>query len=496
MPYILHGDAVNMKSNQKNLGYIRCANLCLEVCEFSSEDETPSCNLSSISLRAFVRKEFDFSKMSSIAEIQKELTRCYDFNKLGRISARLVDNLNQVIDRNTYFIETIKNSNMRHRPIGIGVSGYAEMLHQLDLPFQDKDYPNQPHSVVRMLNKMIFSCIYWNSLVASMELAIKDGKYSTFDGSPLSEGKFQFDLWKEEYQMISDRIDSQIRKEEDDDEIEPSTWGQVPCAIDVDSNGVGVLGPTWSGLRKMIQLFGVRNSLLIAIMPTATSSQPLRNGETVEAHQSNIYSRKVLKGAYPVVNRYMVWDLKKIGLWNKEIIGLIQANAGSISILPKYIRDNLEKFPDFDQWKRLDHICQKYRTMWELSTKIFLQLAADRGRYVCQSQSTNVYSDDPSDIQLMAIHNYAQHLGLKTGMYYLRQRAAVDPIKITIDPDLVKYVNENKYLDIDHSSDESEEEFIDLTSSSSSISSNSRLKTGRSLKREIECTDEVCISCQ
>lgn len=470
MPYICHGDAMNMKSNQKNLGYLRCSNLCLEICEYSSKDETSSCNLSSISLRMFVLKSYNHTAKN----IFTELKECYDFDKLGYIVRNVVRNLNQVIDHNKYANENVKKSNERHRPIGIGVSGFAETLHELDLPFQDLENQDNIHPVTRTLNKMIFACMYWNALVQSVELSIECGKYSSFNDSPMAKGLFQFDLWKEEYELLKSEglLDERYRKKEDDDEIDPSTWGQKDYTL----LNCSVIEPTWDSLRKHIQTYGLRNSLLIALMPTATSSQPLRNGETVEAHQSHIYSRKVMKGAYPVVNRYLVKDLESIGLWTTDTIGFIQATNGSISMLENFVFDNLARYPDFklEFKEKLNWICQKYRTMWELSMKIFLLMAADRGRYVCQSQSTNIYLDDPSDEQLLAIHLYAQAIGLKTGMYYLRSLAAMTPLKITVDPEIIKYVNSVK----------------------SSIKTK-KLENKRKLNMStMVCNDEICVSCQ
>ena len=470
MPYICHGDAMNMKSNQKNLGYLRCSNLCLEICEYTSKDETPSCNLSSLSLRAFVKKAYNHQA----SDIYNELKKCYDFNKMGYIVRRVVVNLNQVIEYNRYDNENIKRSNERHRPIGIGVSGFAEALHELDLPFQDLEKDDEIHPVTRALNKMIFACMYWNALAQSVDLAIERGKYKSFDSSPMAKGLFQFDLWKEEFKLLKEHglIDERYRKKEDDDEISPSLWGQKHYILSNNS----IIEPTWESLRKNIQTYGLRNSLLIALMPTATSSQPLRNGETVEAHQSHIYSRKVMKGAYPIVNRYLVKDLEKIGLWTADTIGFIQASNGSISLLPDFVVNDLSRYPDFKlEYKdKLDWICQKYRTMWELSIKIFLLMAADRGRYVCQSQSTNIYLADPSDEQLLAVHLYAQNIGLKTGMYYLRSLAAMAPLKITVDPEIIKYVN----------------------SVQSSVKSKKIEEPRLNQSRTIVCNDEICVSCQ
>ena len=488
MPYMLNGDAINMKCNQKNLGYIRCSNLCLEITEFTSDEEIASCNLSSISLRMFVKSKYDHNedKIGGFAfspiVIAQQLKKCYDFNKLGEISRRVVVNLNKVIEENSYHHDQIKRSNDRNKPIGIGVSGFADALHELDIPFQNPNKSDTPYPATKELNKMIFACMYWNALASSVDLAISDGKYESFEGSPISEGKFQFDLWKDEYTLLKDHdmIDDRYRKKEDDDEINPDTWGQLQYKL---SNG-DIIKPTWVDLRRVIKKYGIRNSLLIALMPTATSSQPLRNAETVEAHQSNIYSRKIMNGAYPVINRYMVNDLKELGLWSRETIDLIQSDGGSIKNIQNFAEEYPDKYPEYNPAnnKRLGWVIQKYKTMWELSMFIFLDMAADRGRYVCQSQSLNIYLEDPSDEQLIAVHMYGNDIGLKTGMYYLREKAARDPIKITVDPDIIKFIPST--IPVKYEEEKEEVISIKLTSSSKLSKSN------------VICNDEICISCQ
>ncbi len=474
MPYMLNCDAINMKCNQKNLGYIRCSNLCLEITEFTSDDEIASCNLSSISLRMFVKSKYKYNENKfgdlsfSPIIMAQELRKCYDFDKLGEITRRVVVNLNRVIEENSYYNDQIKRSNDRNRPIGIGVSGFADALHELDIPFQDPDKQDMPYPPTKELNKMIFACMYWNALASSVDQAIKYGKYESYEGSPISKGKFQFDLWKDEYTVLKmhGMIDDRFRKEEDDDEISPTEWDQYEYTL---SNGY-IIGPSWTDLRCAIKKYGIRNSLLIALMPTATSSQPLRNAETVEAHQSNIYSRKIMNGAYPVINRYMVKDLEELGLWSRETIDLIQSDGGSIKNIKKFAEAYPDKYPDYKPSDRLEWVIQKYKTMWELSMFIFMDMAADRGRYVCQSQSLNIYLEDPSDEQLIAVHMYGNDIGLKTGMYYLREKAARDPIKITVDPDIINFIPST--ISIDY-----EEEKKEITSS-------------------IICNDEICIACQ
>jgi ribonucleoside-diphosphate reductase alpha subunit len=406
MPYILHGDAANIKSNQRYMGYIRCANLCLEIVEYSEPNKIASCNLSSISLRAFACPSgFDYR---GLAETTRLVTR----------------NIDSMIESNWYPIPQIGEDNKKDRPLSIGVSGFAETLHELDLAFEDDQ--------TLELNKRIFACIYFNALAQSVQLAIEHGPHHDFHKSPLAEGKLQFDLWAEEYRLLKSMgMDplAHIRAEQDDRPIDPDKFDQQPIEL---TNGF-TIEPSWESLRQAIKTYGVRNSLLIGLMPTGTSSQVLMNAETTEAHQSNIYSRKLDKGAYPVVNKYLVRDLQALGLWTPTTIKLIQGNQGSVQSLPFTVRQSPSVFPEFTgDHTRLKRVCQKYRTMYEISQKRMLKLAADRGRYICQSQSTNVYLSDPTTEQLEALHMYSFMIGLKTGMYYLRTSPATEPMKFCL----------------------------------------------------------------
>lgn len=442
MPYLLNGDSCNAKSNHQHLGYIPCSNLCLEIVEYSSPDEIASCNLGSLSLRKYASSK----------------TKTVNYNLLGEMTRSLTRNLNRVIDNNWYPLEKIRVPNLKHRPIGIGASGFAEMLHKLDLPF---DAPE-----TRDINKKIFACMYFNSLCESINQALHGGCYESFEGSPLSKGKFQFDLWADEYQMLERlgmKPPASIRKKEDDIPVDPSSWDQQPITL---NNGY-IVYPTWESLRQAILKFGTGNSLNIALMPTASSSQILRNCESVEAHVGNLYSRKVISGGYPVINRYMVKDLRTIGAWSKATIDIIQSDKGSISKLGDVIQSMPDKFPEFNgDWEKLRHIQRKYRTMWELSQKVFLQMAADRARYICQSQSTNIYLEDPTPEQLAAVHTFTSFLGLKTQMYYLRTTGAVEPIKFTVERRIANYIAGIRASVIESKTD------------------------------NIVCTDDVCISCQ
>lgn len=349
-PYILYKDAANMKSNQQNLGTIRSSNLCTEIIEYTSKDEVAVCNLASIALPKFVSNgQFDFDKL---VEITKVATR----------------NLNKVIDINYYPIPEARNSNFRHRPIGLGVQGLADAFILMGMAF-DSD-------AARELNKDIFEAIYFAAMTESAALAEKHGAYETFQGSPLSKGMFQFDLWG----------------------VTPSKrWD-------------------WDALRERVKKVGVRNSLLVAPMPTASTSQILGNNECFEPYTSNLYTRRTLAGEHIVVNKHLMRDLVRLGLWDEEMREAIMAANGSvqgIEDIPKEVRD-------------------VYKTAYEISQKVIIDMSADRGAFICQSQSLNVFMEAPTFAKLSSMHFYAWQKGLKTGMYYLRSKAATDPIKFTL----------------------------------------------------------------
>jgi ribonucleoside-diphosphate reductase alpha chain len=350
-PYILYKDAANEKSNQKNLGTIKCSNLCTEIIEYTAPDEVAVCNLASISLPRFVDgKKFDFQKLY---EISKIVTR----------------NLNKVIDGNYYPLPEAENSNKRHRPVGIGVQGLADAFMLLRLPFESEE--------AAILNRDIFETIYFGAMTASMELAKEHGAYETFKGSPLSSGQFQFDLWNV---TPTDRWD-------------------------------------WESLRKDVMQFGVRNSLLLAPMPTASTSQILGNNECFEPYTSNIYNRRVLSGEFAVVNKHLLKDLVSLGLWNDHMKNRLIAENGSVQ--------NIAEIPQ--------ELKEIYKTVWEIKQRSIIDMAADRGAYICQSQSLNLFVDQPNFAKLTSMHFHAWRKGLKTGMYYLRTKAAADAIKFTVD---------------------------------------------------------------
>ena len=353
-PYMLYKDSANRKSNQKNLGTIRSSNLCTEILEYTSSDEVAVCNLASIALPMFV-KDGDF-----------------DHKALFDVTIRVTKNLNRVIDRNYYPVKEAENSNFRHRPVGLGVQGLADTFIMLRLPFtSDK---------AKELNQEIFETLYFAAVTASVEEAKKDGVYQTYKGSPISKGEFQHNLWGIKDEDLSGRWD-------------------------------------WSGLRKKVKKHGVRNSLLVAPMPTASTSQILGNNECFEPYTSNIYTRRVLSGEFIVVNKHLLEDLVQLGLWNEEMKQELMRNNGSIQ--------NIETIPE--------NIKELYRTVWEMSMKDIIDMSRHRGYFIDQSQSLNLFMEGATMAKLTSMHFYGWKSGLKTGMYYLRTKSAVDAIKFTLD---------------------------------------------------------------
>lgn len=402
-PYILNSAACNGKSNHKHLGYIRTSNLCCEIVEYCDSDTTAVCNLASISLRHHVGK-------------RKDGKRFFDFEKYANTVRQVTRNLNKVIKNNYYPTEASRRGNETQLPIAIGVSGFADMLYKLDLSFEDPE--------VELLNKQIFACQYFNAMIESVQQSMQFSPYPTFEGSPLSQGKFQFDLWREESESMG-------ITDEDDQPIDPTSWGQK--TVELRSCHVE---PTWESLREAVVTFGARNSLLCALMPTASTAQVLRNCESVEAHCQNIYCRSVLKGTYVVTNRHMVKDLKKLGLWNRDTVDFILACDGSVKWLDKWVSHlGMEVTPELKKVQR------KYKTMFELSQKLFMKLAAQRGRYIDQTQSSNVFLVDPTNRQLQAVMNEGFRLRLKTVSYYIRTRPAVEPQKATVPREISEFAD-------------------------------------------------------
>lgn len=350
-PYMLYKDAANSKSNQQNLGTIKSSNLCTEIMEYTSPDEIAVCNLASLALPRFV------------------INGKFDHEKLYEVTYQAALNLNKIIDNNYYPVEEARTSNMRHRPIGLGVQGLADSFILLRLPFESDE--------AKQLNKEIFETIYFAAMTASKDLAIKEGPYDTFAGSPVSKGIFQFDMWN----------------------VEPTLrWD-------------------WYTLKAAVIKHGVRNSLLVAPMPTASTSQILGNNECFEPYTSNIYVRRVLSGEFVVVNKHLLKDLVELNLWNDEMKTKIISQNGSVQ--------KIDGIPD--------HIKEVYKTVWEIKQRALIDMAADRGAYICQSQSLNLFVDTPTNSKLTSMHFYAWRKGLKTGMYYLRSKAATQAVQFTVE---------------------------------------------------------------
>jgi len=365
-PYMLYKDHCNRKSNQQNLGTIKCSNLCTEIVEYTSPDEIAVCNLASISLSKFVTPADVFGGEGS-----------FDLDQLKYISGVVTKNLNRVIDRNFYPVKEAKTSNMRHRPIGIGVQGLADAFQMMKLPFESE--------TARQLNKDIFETIYFGACEASVELAEKDGHYETYQGSPVSKGQLQFDMWGV---TPSDRWD-------------------------------------WAGLKAKIAVHGMRNSLLLSPMPTASTAQILGNNESTEPFTSNMYNRRVLAGEFTCVNKHLLRDLTAAGFWTAEIRNKIIADGGSVQ--------NVSEIP-----AKLRAV---YKTVWEIPQRAIIDMAADRGAFICQSQSMNVHIGEPSSSKLTSMHFYAWKKGLKTGMYYLRTRPKADAIQFTVNQEMLAETN-------------------------------------------------------
>ncbi len=350
-PYLLYKDAANSKSNQQNLGTIKSSNLCTEIMEYTSPEEVAVCNLASLALPRFV------------------VDGKFDHEKLFEVTCQVTKNLNAVIDNNYYPVPEAKTSNMKHRPVGLGVQGLADVFIMLRLPFESE--------LAKLLNKNIFETIYFAAMTASKDLAKKDGAYPTYEGSPVSKGIFQFDMWG----------------------VTPSDrWN-------------------WAALKAEVKQYGVRNSLLVAPMPTASTSQIFGNNECFEPYTSNIYTRRVLSGEFIIVNKHLLKDLVNLGLWNNNMKNKIIAANGSIQ--------NIAEIPAA--------IKELYKTVWEIKQRNLIDMAADRGAYICQSQSLNLFVDTPSSSKLTSMHFYAWKKGLKTGMYYLRSQAATQAVQFTVE---------------------------------------------------------------
>ena len=367
-PYMLYKDAANAKSNQQNLGTIKSSNLCTEIIEYTAPDEIAVCNLASLALPKYVNED-----------------KSFDHNKLFEVTYQATVNLNRIIDENFYPVEDARRSNMRHRPIGLGVQGLADTFILMGFPFESVE--------ARNLNREIFETIYFAAMTASKDQAIEFGTYETYAGSPVSQGVFQYDMWG----------------------IIPSNRWE------------------WSLLKEEVKKHGVRNSLLLAPMPTASTAQILGNNECFEPYTSNIYTRRVLSGEFIIVNRHLLKDLVRSGLWNRDMRHKIMAANGSIQ--------NITEIPQ--------DIKDLYKTAWEISQKAIIELAADRGAYICQSQSLNIFMENANFGKLTSMHFYGWEKGLKTGMYYLRTKAATDAIKFTVDQVISEETTEEESLSLE-----------------------------------------------
>ena len=463
MPYIVYRDPVNYKNNMKNIGPCEGLNLCLEIIEPSTPESIASCNLGHLNLKKYVVKKFNVISTNFFAELR----RCYDFASIGESTKSLVKNINKVIDYNYYPLDErdeegnvikqgkISKPNYENRPIGIGVSGLAEVFSLIGI-----EYGSEKSLI---LNKMIFACIYYNSLVSSLELsknqgeyknfrtgthqAFIDGDWKTLTGSPLSQGHYQFDLWQQEadYLKSNGYLNDSIYDVEDNTVINPEDWGMEPT---VDH---------WDILRENIIRFGVRNSMLVALMPTASSAQILRNAETTEAHQTLVYSRKLTHGNFTAFSEPFVRDMIKYNLWDKKIIEFIMMENGSIKNLHKFIKDF---YPDKYNLYKIRYLQKIHKGMYEISQKVTMQMARQRGIYVCQSQSFNIYIAEPTINKMQSAHNYSNALQMKTGMYYLRQNPASQTSRFTVNMDIQEYHAEMKK------------------------------------SKNVVCTDEVCTMCE
>lgn len=384
-PYIGYKDHVNNKNNQTHYGTIKSSNLCIEINEVSTADEYACCTLSSICLPTFVNKikndMADGVDEDMVVNKDDEYTYVFDFEKLMEVVGVVIHNLNNIVDINEYPTPETKKSNMLHRPLGMGVQGLADTFMKCRVAYDSEK--------AAVLNKKIFETMYYAAVKKSNELAQRDGSYETFEGSPMSKGIFQFDMWG----------------------VKPTRYN-------------------WDELKEQVKTTGLRNSLLLALMPTASTGQIMGNTESFEACHSNIYKRQTLAGTFIVVNKYLIHDLIKLGLWNDEMKDKIIANNGGIQNIPE-IPDNIKEI---------------YKTVWEMSNRTYIDMSADRGAFVCQSQSLNLYVKDPTYKKLTSMHMYGWKKGLKTGQYYLRSESAIDPQQFTIDPEMLKIKEKKKFV--------------------------------------------------
>jgi ribonucleotide reductase alpha subunit len=514
MPYIMYGDTINHKSNQKNTGEVDGSNLCLEVTEVATPEEIASCNLSSINMSKFTKGEIVVKNDATIEEIDKSIVENYDFDLLGQIVCSVVENLDRVISTNYYPLDEhdkeyntvsqgkISKLNNKMRPLGVGVSGFDDAIKEMDLIYES--------SYTRRFNKLFFNCCYFNAMIKSMILAIIYGKYDEFStksydkfdgvvdgkikyveckGSPLSNGQFQFDLWLEEFDMLEKMgdLDKNVIEIDNYRPIDPKIWGQKSISFNLNGENI-TIEPSWDSLRKNIMKYGVRNSLIFALMPTATTAQIMRNCESTECHVTNLYCRNVKSGSYTICNRHLVKDLEKLNIWNPRLIDFISACNGSVKHLTKFIEDHSSIYPHLfnngilnpEKRNRLEYLQNKYKTMFEIKQKTVLLYASERGPFICQSQSTNIYMQDPTIEKMEACHSLTNKLRLKTGMYYLRQSAAKEIGKFNISTETISYYEKNFGQFKNLYKDKYDEYKLPIPLEND----------------KIKCNDEVCLSCQ
>lgn len=448
MPYICHGDSVNWKSNHKNIAPINSSNLCLEIMEAAPDGKIASCNLASMNL--------------SIYADQK--TKTFDYKMLSYMTRSCVKNLNAVIDHNYYPLDErdsngnitkegkISSLNRQSRPIGLGCSGFSDAMAQLDIiPESDEEIKE---------NKKIFACMYYNALLESINMAIESGSYyyinkgthetysqtmengdvhvSELEGSPFMHGRLQFDLWQEhaKIKLDNDTLNEKIYDTNDDIPLNPIEWGQEEFTL-CNGNTVSV---GWEHVKNAMIKYGIRNSLLLALMPTASSAQAIRNAETTEYHQTNIYSRSVQSGHFTVMNRWMVRELEELKLWDETVANFIVLSGGSLKYLYEYFEDHSEKYPTFANNKNtVNHLINKYKTQFEISQKHLIKMSRQRGIYVDQSQSFNLFMKNPTINKLKAAHMYSNEIGNKVGMYYLRAEPPSSSDGFGIDMNVKNY---------------------------------------------------------
>lgn len=489
MPYLMNGDTINAKSNQSNIGVVNSSNLCQEITEVSTPDNIASCNLSAINIAKYVKSKVD----KAYSKISVAIYNAFNFDLFGMMVQSMVENLNSVIDHNYYPLDErdkqgkvtkqgkISEYNLKARPLGLGCHGFDDAIKMMDLAYESI------HTEV--FNKLLFACYYFNALIASVKLSIKHGHYDYFKtgqccltyfddnkqvmskimrGSYMANGILQFDLWRHEASVLkaNGHLDEKIYCHEDDVPIDPQMWGQNYDMFD--HNGtIYTFIPDWNDLKEMIQKHGVRNSLFLSNMPTASTAQILNNSETLEAHQSNLYSRNVNIGSFTVCNRHLSKDLGNLGLWHPKLIDFIAVCQGSVKYLIQFVEDHHDLFPhvfeerspNFDNQKytlisdireRLRWLTEKYKTMFEISQKTFLKYTRQRAIYIDQSQSTNIHVSDPTVEKMSAIHSYTQKLRLKTCMYYLRQESAKPIGAFNISSEIIAYhakLTGNKKID-------------------------------------------------